>query len=246
MDGGNLTGTNPLSKGKNPIQESTHKGHRAHLRERFRKTGLAGFADHEVLELLLTLCIPRHDVKPQAKLLLKHFGSIRNVFDAPLEEMVTFSGIGETTATGIKILKELATLYLKECVKKGPLLNNNQELLNFWIARLGGLKHEVFEAAYLDKNYRLLPEGIERIEEGTVDRAAVYPRKVITAALKRSAVNIVLAHNHPSGDHRPSPFDFQITQTLKYVCDILGIRILDHIIVTDQYTYSFRQSGFLD
>jgi DNA repair protein RadC len=201
---------------------------------------------HEVLELILMSCIPRRDVKSQAKQLLGHFGSIREVFDASIEDMTRLPGIGDVTAIGIKIVKELAVVYLQECIKKGPLLHDNETLIRFWRARLGGLKNEVFEAAYLDNGYYLLPDGVERIEEGTVNRAIVYPRKVLTAALKKSAVNIVLAHNHPSGDPRPSSFDFQLTQTLKYVCDILGMRVLDHLVVTANDVYSFRQSGFLD
>ncbi len=82
-----------------------NNGHRANLRERFRKTGLNGFVDHEIIELLLTLCIPRRDVKTQAKALLQHFGSIRNIFDASVEDIMQLPGVGETAATGIKILK---------------------------------------------------------------------------------------------------------------------------------------------
>lgn len=222
------------------------EGHRAHLRERFRKTGLKGFMEHEILEILLMLCIPRKDVKPQAKALLKKFGCIRNVFEAPSEDILQFAGLGESAATGLKIIKELATYYLQEQTKKGPLFKNNEELINFWKARLGGLKHEVFEVAYLDNQYCLLNDGIERLEEGTVNRTVVYPRKVMAAALKRWAVHVVIAHNHPSGDPMPSQIDFQLTQTLKYVGDILSVRLLDHIIVTPDKIYSFRQSGFLE
>ena len=223
-----------------------HEGHRANLRERFRKSGLNGFMEHEVLELLLTLCIPRKDVKPQAKLLLEKFKTIRNVFDAPIEEIVEIDGLGESAATCLKIVKELAILYLKEQTKRGPLFQNNEELVNFWRARLGSLKYEVFEVAYLDNQYWLLNDGIERLEEGTVNRTVIYPRKVMASALKKWASHVVIAHNHPSGDPTPSQTDFQLTQTLKYVGEVLSIRLLDHIIVADNKIYSFRQSGFLD
>lgn len=223
-----------------------NSGHRSNLRARFLEGGLKAFVDHEVLELFLTLCIPRRDVKKQAKSLLKQFGSVRNVFEAPIEDLVKVCGVGEITCVNLKIVKELAVRYLQDCVKKGPLFNNNESLISFWKARLGGLRHEVFEAAYLDNQFWLLQNGIERIEEGVANRTMVYPQKVMSAALKKSAANIVIAHNHPSGNEQPSENDFKLTQSLKYAGDVLGVRLLDHIIVTDEKFYSFRQAGFLD
>jgi DNA repair protein RadC len=226
---------------------TTHsEGHRARLRERFRRSGLQGFSDHEILELLLTLCIPRKDVKPQAKALLGKFGSVGRVLDASHESIEAIEGLGESAATCLSILKELAAYYLQEKTKRGPLFKNNEELVNFWKLRLGNLTYEVFEVAYLDQHYRLMDDGIERLEEGTVNRTVVYPRKVICSALKRGASHIVIAHNHPSGDPSPSQNDLQLTQTLKYVGEILSLRLLDHMIVGQHKVYSFRQEGFLE
>lgn len=221
-------------------------GHRKRLRERFEKSGLKGFADHEILELLLTLCIPRKDVKGLAKTLLKKFGSVRNVFDADRFALREVEGIGETSSTCIELIKAFADYYLQQKANDVPVFNNNEALVKFWQSRLGGLKHEVLEIAYLDNAYRIMNDGIERLEEGTVNKTPIYPRKILTSALKKEASHIVIVHNHPSGNPAPSQADFQLTQTLHHACVILSIRLLDHIIVTKDKFYSFRQSGFLE
>ena len=221
-------------------------GHRKRLRERFRKNGLRGFSEHEILELLLTLCIPRKDVKGLAKSLLKKFGNIRGVFDASVHSLSEIKGIGDVSITGIFLIKAFALHYLQLRTSEVPIFNNNDALVKFWQARLSGLKHEVFEVAYLDNSYRLIDDGIERLEEGTVDRTVVYPRKVLSLALSHDASSIVIAHNHPSGDSTPSQADFRLTQALRYASDVLSIRLLDHIIIAKESFYSFRQSGFLN
>ena len=220
-------------------------GHRQRLRARFLKTGLRGFAEHEVLELILTLCIPRRDVKDLAKALLKKFGSIRNVLDADSTQLQTFDGLGEASAVCFSLLKAFAEYYLKQKTVELPIFTNNASLVQFWQSRLGSLKYEVFEIAYLDAAYRLMKDGIERLEEGAGTCTKVYLQKVLRSALTRGAVNFVLAHNHPSGNAQPSQTDLQITQSLHYACTLINIRFLDHIIIAKDGYYSFRQSGFL-
>jgi DNA repair protein RadC len=144
---------------------------------------LDGFAPHETLELLLTLAIPRRDVKQPAKLLLRRFGSLQGVLDAPLSELREVPGIGSVAPVALRIIRESATLYLQQQAESAASLAEPAVLHAFWRSRLGGFPSEVFEAAYLDAGYRLLRDGVERFEEGTVDRAAVYPRRVFEAAL---------------------------------------------------------------
>ena len=127
-----------------------YHGHRKRLRERFVKNGLAGFAEHEALELLLTLAIPRTDVKQPAKALLKRFGSLRGVLDAPLAELRCVPGIGEVAAIGLHLVREAAALYLQQESEGGDVLRNPTKISDFWRMRIGALKHEVFAVAYLD------------------------------------------------------------------------------------------------
>ena len=225
--------------------EKDHKGHRMRLRTRFLKTGLRGFAEHEILELILTLCIPRRDVKDLAKALLKKFGTIRSVLDAKPEQLRSFSGLGEASTVCFMLIKAFSEYYLQQRTTEQPIFTNNAVLVQFWQSRLGSFHHEVFEIAYLDAGYRLLEDGIERLEEGIAERTHVYQQKILKSALLRGASHFVLAHNHPSGTAQPSQSDLQITQCLQYACAILQVRFLDHIIIAKDGFYSFRQSGFL-
>ncbi len=227
------------------MERPHYHGHRKRLRERFLAGGLAGFAEHEVIELLLTLAIPRSDVKQPAKALLERFGSLRGVLDAPLPELRSVGGIGEAAAIGLRVIREAATLYLQEASEGAEVLRDPQRLADFWRMRIGALGHEVFAVAYLDSAHRLLRNGVETLQEGTIDRAAVYPRRVVEAALRRQAAAIVLAHNHPSGDVRPSEHDQVLTRAVVLAAETIGLRVADHLIVSPEETFSFRKAGLL-
>ena len=226
-------------------REPHYHGHRKRLRERFLQSGFAGFAEHECIELLLTLAIPRSDVKQQAKALLEQFGGLRGVLDAPLAELQSVEGIGEVAAISLKVIREAATLYLLETSEEALVLNEPEKLSDFWRMRIGHLKHEVFAVAYLDSGYRLLRDGVETLQEGTIDRAAVYPRRVVEAALRRQAAALVLAHNHPNGRVEPSEQDKLVTRAITMAAETISIRVVDHLIVSTSDTFSFRKAGLL-
>lgn len=225
--------------------EPHYLGHRRRLRERFLKSGLSGFADYEVVELLLTLAIPRADVKQPAKALLAKFGDLRCILDAPIENLRTVSGIGSVTPVALQIIKAAATLYLQQCGEGRDSLADPTRLSDFWRMRIGALQNEIFEVAYLDSGYRLLRDGVESIAEGTVDRAAVYPRRVIEAALRRGAAALVLAHNHPNADLSPSEHDKVLTRAIVLAAETVHLKVVDHLIVSAQDTFSFRKAGLL-
>lgn len=224
---------------------SSSGGHRQRLRERFVKSGLDGFADYEVIELLLTLAIPRSDVKQPAKALTKKFGDLRGILDAPLEDLQQVSGIGSVTPVALRIIREAANLYLQQSAEQAESLSDFEVLSRFWRSKIGAIAREVFHVAYLDSGLRLLRDGIEVIEEGTTDRAAVYPRRVIEAALKRNAAALVFAHNHPSGDVRPTEQDKVLTRALVLAATTVHIKVHDHLIVSTDDVFSFRKEGLL-
>ncbi len=226
-------------------QPLPHVGHRSRLRERFLKGGFASLADYEIVELLLTLCIPRRDVKQTARALLKQFGNVRGVLDAPVDELRKIPGIGEVAPVALRVIRETASLYLLQSVEGRQVLDNVDKLADFWRARLGPLRHEVFEVAYLDHHYQLLEDGVERVEEGTVAETTVYPRKIMESALRRQAAHIVLAHNHPTGNVTPSQHDKVLTKALELAGQPLGIKVIDHLIVAAKETYSFRKSKLI-
>ena len=225
--------------------EAHYTGHRSRLRERFLKSGFGGFADHEVVELLLTMAITRSDVKPQAKMLLERFGSLRGILNAPVSELKSIKGVGEISAILLKVIRESATLYLMETSKEEEDLRDPERLSDFWRMRIGHLKNEVFAVAYLDSAHRLIRNGVEMLQEGTIDRAAVYPRRVVEAALKHQAAALVLAHNHPNGDVQPSEQDKIITRAVTLAAGTISIRVVDHLIVSTSEAFSFRKAGLI-
>lgn len=160
-------------------------GHRQRLRERFLKSGLESFPDYEAVELLLTLAIPRKDVKIPAKLAIERFGSLRGVLDAPIEELRKIPGLGEVAHVALRIIREAANRYLQQKSQENFSLTDQGAVLDYCRAALGALPNEVFKVFYLDSRYRIL--GDETLEEGTIDRASVYPRRVMDAALHNHA-----------------------------------------------------------
>jgi len=220
-------------------------GHRERLRERFLKAGLDGLADYEVVELLLTLAIPRSDVKQPAKALIGRFTNLRGILDAPIEELRAVSGIGSVAPAALKIIKATAALYLQQSCEGRDMFLDSTRLASFWRMRIGALSNEVFQVAYLDPAYRLLQDGVETLQEGTIDRMAVYPRRVIESALKRAAAGLVLAHNHPNRDVTPSDQDKTLTRAIVLAAETVHLKIVDHLIVSADDTFSFRKAGLL-
>jgi DNA repair protein RadC len=226
-------------------EEAHYLGHRQRLRDRFLRAGPESFAGYEFVELLLTLAIPRSDVKQPAKALIARFGNLRGILDAPIDEVRSVAGIGSVTPVALQIIRAAATLYLQESSEGRDSLADPTRLSDFWRMRIGALRHEVFQVGFLDSGYRLLRDGVETLEEGTVDRAAVYPRRVIESALRRGGAALVLAHNHPNGDVTPSEHDKILTRAVVLAADTVHLKIVDHLIVSADETFSFRSAGLL-
>jgi DNA repair protein RadC len=225
--------------------EPHYVGHRARLRDRFLKSGIQGLADYEVVELLLTLAIPRKDVKEPAKRLIQKFGNLKGILDAPVEELRKVDKIGTVTPIALKIIRAAATIYLQQNAEGREILSDTATMGDFWRMKLGGLTNEVFQVGYLDSANRLLRDGVETLEEGTIDRANVYPRRMVESALRRGAAALVLAHNHPNGHVQPSEQDKLLTRTLVLAAEAVQLKIVDHLIVSADEVFSFRKAGLL-
>lgn len=220
-------------------------GHRVRLRDRFLKSGIQGMADYEVVELLLTLAVPRKDVKEPAKRLIQKFGNLKGILDAPVEELCTVEKIGTVTPVALKIIRAAATIYLQQNTEGREILSDAVTVNDFWRMKLGGLTNEVFQVGYLDSAGRLLRDGVETLEEGTIDRANVYPRRMVESALRRGAAALVLAHNHPNGHVQPSEQDRLLTRALVLAAEAVQLKIVDHLIVSSDRVFSFRKAGLL-
>lgn len=218
-------------------------GHRQRLRRKFLSAGIGALHEYEALELFLTYALPRGDVKPQAKKLLERFGSLRAVVDADIGELTAVAGIGENSAVLIKLIKEIASLYLLQKAKQKRQVSCTTELFDFCRTVMGGKRDEEFCVIYLDAQNQVIE--FEPIQKGIVNQAVVYPRQVLENALKKKASAIILAHNHPSGHVRPSEADIRLTKTIQETAKVLDILVHDHIIVGEDRFFSFREEGLL-
>jgi DNA repair protein RadC len=216
------------------------------LRERFERSGLSGFHDHEILELLLTYAIPRKDVKPIAKALLSTFGNnLASVFDAPIAALQRIDGIGQNAAVLINLVPRLFDSYQSSRWTREETFSSTASAVTYLAARLGTERNEIFCVLALDSQNRLI--AMEQTQRGSVNRTAVFPRLVVEACLKHRATAVILAHNHPGGGPHPSQADVQLTLRLKKILGDLDIVVHDHIIIAgpDQH-YSFAQNGGLE
>jgi DNA repair protein RadC len=222
------------------------EGHRKRLRQRFMHSGLACFAEHEIVELFLTLCLPRKDVKPLAKALLQKFGSIHGIFDAHVSELTQIKGMGTVAPIAVRMIKSFAEIYLKGNIPTNQcIIDNYERLEEFWRLRLGGLKNEVFEVALLNTCLGLLRDGVIRLEEGVVNRTNAYPRKIMECALQNHASAFVVAHNHPSGNVLPSDNDCILTRKIEKAAESLELYFIDHVIVAHHEIFSFRKAKMI-
>ena len=220
-----------------------HLGHRKRLKERYEKAGMEGLQDYEILELLLFYAIPQGDVKARAKELLKRFGSLKGVLDADLKTLREVSGIGDHSSLFFKVVRDVRTLYLRQGAEVREQISSTKELIDYCLASMGGLKDEHFAVIYLNARNRIIQ--VETIQEGIVNQAVVFPRKVLEKALKHKASAIILVHNHPSGHVRPSDADIRLTRVLQDAARVMDIVLHDHLIVGENRFFSFREEGIL-
>lgn len=217
--------------------------HRTRLRERLQKAGRQAFADHELLELLLTYVIPRKDTKPIAKALINRFGSFTAIFDQPQERLIEIKGIGPYTATFFQAIREFMVRYLEQEVEYAETISSPEDIANFIKTHLGANQRENLMILCLNDANKLLHHI--NVIEGTVDRAPFYPREVLKAALIYNATALIIVHNHPSGDPVPSENDHKITKRLEKLAQEFGIKVHDHLIVTPRKAFSMKTGSLI-
>ena len=218
-------------------------GHRDRMRARLLKAGPDSVADHELLEMVLFLALPRRDTKPIARDLLARFGSFANVISAAPNELLSVAGLAEAGVAGLKVVQAAAHRLLRAEVKDRPVLNNWSSLMAYLGAVLSREQVEQFRILFLDSKNRLLAD--EAQSRGTVNHTPVYPREVVKRALELHATALILVHNHPSGDPTPSHDDIAMTKAIGQAADTLGVRLHDHVIIGNGDWLSFRSEGLL-
>ena len=181
------------------------EGHRERLRKRYIKSGLEGFNDYEVLELLLTYSIARKDVKPIAKELIEKFGTIDEIAKSDVKSLLEVDGIGEGSAVFLKLIGDIAlTLYREKIEDKDILtIKSKNSLLSYLRGEIGHSPREEFKILFLDSSNKLIAS--ETLFYGTIDKSAIYPREIVERVIKNRAKSVIFAHNHPSGSILGSP-----------------------------------------
>jgi DNA repair protein RadC len=217
--------------------------HRARLRDRFLANGLEGFSDTEILELLLSFGTPRADCKEPARTLLKKYGSFAKVLEAPLTSLREVRGIGPKNSFALHFVRAAASHYLKGRLSGKRYLHSSQEVADYLIHSMRGLKKEVLTVIFLDSSHAIIDSEV--MAEGTLNVNTVYPREIVKRAFDFHAAALIIAHNHPSGSLNPSPQDMLLTRTLFLLCNYMQIQLLDHLVIGDG-SFSFADNGLME
>ena len=232
-----------LPKSDRPQKTYPNAGHRKRLRERFLQSGLDGFHDYEIVELLLTLGTPMKDCKQMAKEAIQSFSGLRGVLEASYEELQRVRGIGPSNAFGLKLFQAVSESLSREQIREKITMNSSKAVADYLQKSIGLKKKEHFVMLSIDSRNNLIK--ISDISVGSLNASIVHPREVFKEAIQASAAQIIIAHNHPSGDPEASPEDIALTRRLAEAAKIIGVELLDHIIVTKDNFSSLKEQNLI-
>ena len=232
------------------MSEKDNQGHRERIREKFLKNGIDGFAEYEILELLLTYCIPRKDTKPIAKELLNKFKSLDNIFKADFDKLSAIDGLGKNSIVFLKLIGDLPSIIYKDELKNKKLvdketlkISNKDILLKYLRNKIGYEEIEKFYVLYLSSSNEVIE--FEENSVGTLDRSSVYPREIYKKIINLNAKSVILAHNHPSDNITPSKCDIELTNEIAKGLKNFGALLIEHIIITKNSYFSFLEEGLI-
>ena len=232
------------------MSEKDNQGHRERIREKFLKNGIDGFAEYEILELLLTYCIPRKDTKPIAKELLNKFKSLDNVFKADFDKLSAIDGLGKNSIAFLKLIGDLPSIIYKDELKNKKLvdketlkISNKDILLKYLRNKIAYEEIEKFYVLYLSSSNEVIE--FEENSVGTLDRSSVYPREIYKKIINLNAKSVILAHNHPSDNITPSKCDIELTNEIAKGLKNFGALLIEHIIITKNSYFSFLEEGLI-
>ena len=232
------------------MNEKDSQGHRERIKEKFLKNGIDGFAEYEILELLLTYCIPRKDTKPIAKELLNKFKSLDNIFKADFDKLSAIDGLGKNSIVFLKLIGDLPSIIYKDELKNKKLIDketlkisNKDILLKYLRNKIGYEEIEKFYVLYLSSSNEVIE--FEENSVGTLDRSSVYPREIYKKVINLNAKSLILVHNHPSDNITPSKSDIELTNEIAKGLKNFGALLIEHIIITKNSYFSFLEEGLI-
>jgi DNA repair protein RadC len=215
----------------------------ARPREKLLARGPGALSDAELLALLLRSGIPGKNALQMGQELVDTFGGVAGLLHTGHEALSSIKGLGPAKRAELVAVLELARRALAQELQDKPLFTTPQAVRDYLQLQLGSRPHEIFAVLFLDSQHRLI--ALEELFRGTLTQTSVYPREVVVRALALHAGSVVLAHNHPSGEAKPSRADEALTQTLKAALALVDVRVLDHFVVTSTQAISMAERGLL-
>ena len=233
----------PKPKEEKPA-EQLHSGHRERIRQKFANNmSFDGLSEHEVLELLLYYCIPRHDLNGLAHELIHKFGSFSGVLNAPFEDLAICKGLNEQSALYIKILMRLCAKYNVE-MQRSVYVSNAEALEDYMIFQFSGETEECAKLFFVDSRGKL--SAPHEIGRGLENRSVFDFKKAMNLILSSPSKVIIIAHSHINGSAKPSENDVVITRRFRQMLEPIGVELLEHFIVYSNEVTSMRASGLMD
>lgn len=223
------------------FQEVSNEGHRARLKAKFLSAQGAGLSDYELLEIILFLALPRRDVRPLARELLARFECLTAIFQAPAEVLLKIPGLGESGVTTLKTVACITQRLGREEMRRAPLMTNLAALEHYCQLTMGQLGHEQLRVFYLDAAGQLLVDHVH--QSGGPHSVGADVRALLKDAVLLDAHQMILVHNHPSGDATPSGEDLVLTVQLQKASDAVGVYLYDHLILGRDGLVSLRSLG---
>lgn len=211
-------------------------------REKLLARGCAALTDAELIAVLLGSGIPGTDAIALGRGLLQDNGGLASLLGASAEA-ISRRGIGPAKRARLVAALELARRALGEQLRERPALSSPRDSGDYLRAQLRDRPYEVFACLYLDNRHRVL--GFEELFRGTVDGASVHPREVVRACIRHNACAVIFAHNHPSGVAEPSAADRAITRELRDALQLVGVRVLDHLVIGAGTPVSMAERGLI-
>ncbi|RAO78268.1 RadC family protein [Dyella jiangningensis] len=212
-------------------------------REKLLARGCGALSDAELVAVLLGSGLPGKDAIALGRELLVAAGTLGALLADPHASALRLRGIGPAKRARLVAALELARRSLAEQLAERPALGNPRESGDYLSAQLRHLPYEVFGCLFLDNRHRVL--AFEELFRGTVDGASVHPREVVRACLRHNASAVIFAHNHPSGVAEPSAADRAITRELKEALQLVGVRVLDHLVIGSGAPTSMAALGWM-
>lgn len=219
-------------------------GHRKRMYKKLLEKGAYSLTEAEIMELILMKAIPRKDVKPLAKQLLRQFISLRGVLTADVRQLQQIKGVKESTITLIKLIESACMQMVTPNMHKGTILSEWAQILDFCRLNLSHIPEEHLFVIYLDDKRKIII--CDDFQRGTKNKVQIFPIDIMKRALNLSASALILVHNHPSGKAYPSKEDLYQTLKLEELLESVGICIFDHLIIGNNQIYSINSKGIID